>query len=216
MSLLAAAVLMLTLPPRSFGTDGAPLTYLVMGDSTAAGVGADYEQGIAISTARALGESRRVTMVNAGVSGAKMGDVLREQLPTVASLKPDLVLLSVGANDVIRLTPRGSIRRDLLAVVAQLKRANPEVRIVVTGSPDMGSPPRIPRLLRPIAGCRSKQVNRTFREVAKQEGLTFAPIAEETGPLFRADRSLFHPDRFHPNEAGYAVWTKVLVRALKK
>jgi len=44
----------------------------------------------------------------------------------------------------------------------------------------------------------------------------FAPIGEETGPLFRADRTLFHPDMFHPNERGYATWIPVLDAALRE
>ncbi|HYI09034.1 MAG TPA: SGNH/GDSL hydrolase family protein [Thermoanaerobaculia bacterium] len=192
------------------------LQYLVLGDSTAAGEGGRYEEGIAVLTAARLGEGRKVTMTNLAVSGAQVRDVLVEQLPRVKDLRPDLVLLSVGANDVTHLTPVRSMRRDLRAVIAQLRERNPEVAIVITGSPDMGSPPRIPRLLRGLASCRTKQVNRMFVAEAAALGLTFAPIAEVTGPMFRQDRSLFAADRFHPNERGYATWVPVLNAALAK
>lgn len=188
------------------------LTYVVLGDSTAAGVGGAYEQGIAVLTARALGPDAR--MQNFAVSGACVHDVLHDQLPKAEPSKPELVLLSVAANDVTHLTSLASMRRDLRAIVARLRAANPRVAIVVTGSPDMGSPPRIPRLLRGIASARTKQVNRMFREEARRMNLVFAPIAEVTGPLFRNDPTLFNADRFHPNERGYATWVPVLNRAL--
>ena len=190
--------------------------YVILGDSTAAGVGADYQQGIAMGTTRQLEGTRRVEMSNLAISGARIGDVLRDQLPRALTLHPDLILLSVGANDVTHLTTVASMRKDLREIVTRLRAASPNVAIVITGSPDMGAPPRIPRLLRGIAAWKTRQVNRMFVAEAAGLSLTFAPIAERTGPLFRSDRSLFAADRFHPNERGYATWIPVLNEALAK
>jgi len=55
-----------------------------------------------------------------------------------------------------------------------------------------------------------------FVAEAARLGLIFAPIAEKTGPLFRADPSLFAADRFHPNDRGYATWIPVLNEALAR
>lgn len=209
-SIVAAALLL----AATLHAQPANVTYAVMGDSTAAGVGGTYEQGLAVSTAKELGRRYSVTMKNVAVSGARMRDVRRLQLPLIEPLRPDIVLLSAGANDVTHLTPVHSMRADLRAIVQALTAANRNVKIVITGSPDMGSPPRIPRLLRGIASLRTKQVNRMFREEAARLGLRFAPIAEVTGPLFRRDRSLFAADRFHPNDRGYATWIPVLNEAL--
>lgn len=199
---------------RQFGSAGPRMTYVVLGDSTAAGVGGNYEVGIAVGTARELGTRSQVSMTNLAVSGARMRDVRQHQLPIAEMLRPDVVLLSAGANDVTRLTAIRSMRADLREIVQRLTVANPAVRIVVTGSPDMGSPPRIPRLLRGIASWRTKQVNRMVEAEAVRGRLVFAPIAKSTGPLFRRDRSLFDADRFHPNDRGYATWLPVLNDAL--
>lgn len=201
-------------PAVTVGNAGPSLIYVILGDSTAAGVGAPYESGIALATTRELALRSRVTMTNLSVSGAQMEDVRDKQLASAVALRPDLVLLAAGANDVTHLTPVLSMRADLVAIVEQLRAANPNVKIVITGSPDMGSPPRIPRLLRGLASARTKAVNRMFEEEAARLGLTFAPIARRTGPLFRADRSLFDADRFHPNVRGYATWVPVLNEAL--
>jgi lysophospholipase L1-like esterase len=195
-------------------TTPAPLRYVVLGDSTAAGVGGNYEAGIVMSTTRELEKRHRVTMTNFGVSGARMDDVRRLQLAKAEALRPDVVLLSAGANDVTHLTRVGSMRDDLREIVARLRAANPDVKIVITGSPDMGAPPRIPRLLRGYAGHRTKVVNRMFVSEAAQLKLVFAPIAEVTGPQFRRDHSLFAADQFHPNDRGYATWVPVLNEAL--
>ena len=212
--LLALAQPPVDRPPASFGTSGARLVYVVLGDSTAAGIGAPYEDGIAVQTAKHLAEARQVTLHNFAVSGARIRDVLETQLPKALPLSPELVLVSAAANDVTHLTSIPSMRRRLREIVAKLRTANPAVRIVVTGAPDMGSPPRVPWALRPIASLRTKMVNRMFRKEAKELNLVFAPIAERTGPLFRRDRTLFDADRFHPNSRGYATWTSVLNEAL--
>jgi acyl-CoA thioesterase-1 len=194
--------------------NGPAITYVVMGDSTVAGQGAPYEEGIAIGTARHLGTNHGVTMTNLGISGARAADVVREQLAEARRLHPDLVLLSLGANDVTHLTPIGSQRHDADAIIDGLRESNPKMAIVVTGSPDMSSAPRIPWLLRGIAGSRTRAVNKMYQALVARKQLVFAPIAAETGPRFRADRALFAPDRFHPNAAGYAIWLPVLDRAL--
>ncbi len=200
--------------PVSFGSSGQPISYVVLGDSTAAGVGAPYDDGIAVQTAKHLALTRQVTIRNFGVSGARMRDVVEKQLLQAELVKPDLVLLSAAANDVTHLTSISKMRGRLQEVVRRLRVANPRVLIVVTGSPDMGSPPRIPWILRGIASMRTKMVNRMFRSEATKLHLVFAPIAEKTGPLFRRDRTLFDADRFHPNTRGYATWVAVLNESL--
>jgi lysophospholipase L1-like esterase len=200
--------------PRAFGNpDAPPLTLVVLGDSTGAGRGADYEAGIAVGSARALARGgRRVTLVNLSVSGATLADVRAEQLDAAARARPDLVLLSAGANDVTGLRSTGAIREDLEAIAGRLR---PAAELVVTGSPDMGSVPRLAQPLRAVAGLRAEQVNRTVQEVVRERDLVLAPIAERTGPAFRRDRTLFAADGYHPSGAGYAIWIPVVVEALE-
>ena len=200
---------------RTFGS-GAPLRYLVLGDSTAVGVGGDYEGGIAVASAMHLAADRRVILKNLAVSGAQTADVLREQLPRRDGFNPDLVLIAVGANDATHLARAGVVERDLRAIVERLIEQNCAVKIVLTGAPDMSTPPRIPRLLRPLAGWRSRVLNEVFVRQAERHQLTFVPIAQETGPLFRNDRSLFSGDEFHPNDRGYATWSALINPALEQ
>lgn len=200
---------------ETFGS-GKPLHYLVLGDSTAVGEGGTYANGIAVETALHLAGRHRVEMKNLAVSGAQVTDVLREQMPRIGTFAPDVVLLDVGANDVTHLTTARSLGNDLQQIVETLIAANCNVRIVVTGAPDMTTPPRIPRLLRGVAGWRTNVLNRVFRQAVDRYDLTFAPIAEETGPLFARDKSLFSGDAFHPNDRGYATWIAVIKPALDR
>lgn len=208
-------------PPRAdaeirLSGSGEPLAYLILGDSTAVNVGGTAGNGIAVETAKHLASSRRVSMKNLAVSGAQISEVLDEQLPRLDGFRPDVVLLDVGANDVTHLTSARSLERDLEKIIESLIAIHCDAKIVVTGAPDMSTPPRIPRLLRGISGWRSDVLNRVFRREVERYGLTFAPIAEETGPLFARDRSLFSEDEFHPNDRGYQTWIDVINPALDR
>jgi acyl-CoA thioesterase I len=202
--------------PRIFGDGGTTLHYLILGDSTAVAVGGDYEQGLAVGSARHLAAGRRVELINVAVSGARIHDVLVEQLPRIDPSRADVVLLDVGANDVTHLTRSRGFEHDFRRVIEAVLARNPRARLVVTGSADMGSPPRVPRFLRPLATFRTHRLNAIVKRLAGRYDLTFAPIAERTGPLFRRDPTLFSGDRFHPNDRGYAEWTLVINDALDR
>jgi len=205
--------------PRAFGTadvERPRLGYVVLGDSTATGRGAPYERGIAVATAAHLAVRRPVTLTNLAVSGAQFGDVRRDQLPAAVRSRPDVVLVAAGANDVTGLTRSRSVRDDLEQIVDRLRAVRCDVAIVVTASPDVGAVPRLAQPLRAVAGWRTKQVNAAIEDVVRERGLVLAPIAARTGPLFRADRSLFAADDFHPSAAGYATWVPVIEAALDR
>ena len=199
--------------PRTFGENGPQLRYVVLGDSTGAGQGADYDDGIAVATARYLaGTGRRVRLVNLSISGAKLADVVAEQLPLAARERPDVVLLSAAANDVTGLTTTGSIEKS----IERIADALPGAKLVLTGSPDVGSSPRLHPPLRWVVDLRRQQINDAIRALAARRAIEIAPIAARTGPLFERDRTLFSEDRYHPNARGYATWVPPLTEALRR
>ena len=204
--------------PREVQTRGSgkPLRYAVLGDSTSVSQGSAYKDGYAVASAAYLARTHTVSWMNAGVSGARAADVLRDQVPKAAMFAPDVVLIAVGANDVTHGTDAVRVRDDLRETISQLTKANKEVRIVLTGSPDMGSPPRIPQPLRWLAGKRTVALNAKITGLVDDKTVFLAPIAEQTGPAFRADPTLFASDNFHPNAAGYALWSPVVTAALQR
>ena len=201
--------------PQIFGDTEQQLTYVVMGDSTSVGQGAQYANSIATLSAERLATEHRVTLINVGVSGARAKDVLGEQTPKATEHRPDVVLLSVGANDVTHLTSLNNFETSLRVIVAKLKENNSDVKIIVTGSPDMGSISRFPWPARQIAGLRTTQINRIVTSIVEDNELIFAQIAAETGSSFRNDPNLFASDKFHPNARGYALWAEVINKAIQ-
>jgi lysophospholipase L1-like esterase len=200
---------------QTFG-NGPVLTYVVMGDSTSIGQGTDYEHSYAWLSGQHLAKTHQVRMTNLGVSGARTKDVANDQLERAVELKPDVVLLAVGANDATHFTKGQSLAHSLEQIILGLQRANPNVRIVVTGCPDMSAIPRFPWPARQLAGLRTQQINTVYAKLVDKYHLTFAPIAAKTGPAFRADPTLFASDKFHPDTRGYALWTPIINEALDR
>lgn len=194
---------------------GTPLTYVIMGDSTSVGQGGDYAQGIAVETADHIAKAgHTVTYQNFGVSGATVNDVLTKQLDQATSLKPDMVLIAIGANDVTHLTNLKSIESDTILIIDKLRNANPNCKIVITGSPQVGSVPRFPQPAKYLAKARTAQINKVFNKVVSDKDITFARIADRTGQYFTEHPELFAVDKFHPTNEGYAVWFPVLNEAI--
>lgn len=195
---------------------GPKLSYVVMGDSTAVSQGGDYDKGYAVKTAQYLARTHTVTWANVAVSGSRAKDVEDSQLAQALQFKPDVVLVAVGANDVTHMTSVGSVKESLTRTIDRLREQNPDIRIILTGSPDMGSVPRFAQPVRWYVGERAESLNRMVSKLSKQEQVTFAPIAEKTGHYFRTHPEAFAADNFHPTAQGYDTWTPILIEAIRQ
>lgn len=193
---------------------GQPLTFIVLGDSTAVSQGGDYSQGYAVATAHYLARKYKVKWQNLAEPGARSIDVSEAQIKHASPLKPDIVLVAVGANDVTHLTSTKKVYGALQSSIDALRRANPDVKIILTGAPDMGSIPRLPQPLRSLAGIRTRQLNAVVQRLVADNQVTFAPIAARTGSIFRTHPELFAGDNFHPTTEGYIVWIPVIQLAV--
>lgn len=202
--------------PRQTRTsgEGQAIRYAVMGDSTAISQGSEYEDGFAIATTNRLAKTHTVAMINTGVSGATTPEVSRDQLKTVLQFQPDIVLLAAGANDATHFIRSRTTEEALQTIVDELKSTNPDIHIIVTGSPAMDSVPRFPLGSKWLMRLRTEQVNRVFDRLVDKNNLTFAPIADQTRDAFLADPSLTAADNFHPNARGYALWVPVINRSI--
>lgn len=194
------------------GAGGPAQRVVWLGDSTAAGVGAVAPEGALPRLVAGL-QARPTELRVLARSGARIQDVLDHQLSRVASLEPDLILISVGANDVTHLTSPGSFTASYRLLVGQLPVT---ARVVVLGVPDMGAPPRLLQPLRAVAGWRGRQLEGALRHLADELGLEYVDIAGRTGRSFRSDPArLFSPDGYHPNDAGYGLWAAEVAKVLE-
>ena len=187
---------------------GPALRVAWLGDSTAAGVGASSRSGaLPVQVAEGLGLP--VELVVLAASGARIADVVDDQLPALARLDSQAVFVSVGANDAVHFTGRRTFERRYRTLVESLPD---DAQVVLLGVPDMGSIPRLAQPLRAVAGWRGRQLDRVVQEVAAATGATYVDIAGATGPAFRADPDRFYAgDDYHPSDEGYRRWAEAVL-----
>lgn len=195
--------------------DTRPLRLVVLGDSTAAGIGVDdpadaYPALLAQRLAEATGG--RVELTALGLAGARVADVASDQAPRAAAIDPDVVFVGIGANDVTHLTSLGDVRNEMERVLQVLGET--DAAIVVAGPPDM----RVPvwhQPLRQLSYLRGNQVARVIEDVAREEGASVVELADATGHFFAADpEGHFSEDGFHPGPLGYRRWADAIFPVL--
>jgi lysophospholipase L1-like esterase len=197
-------------PPGPPGPPGPLVVWL--GDSTAAGVGASgAAHTLPMQVAGRLGRPVRLTVL--AKSGARVADVVHRQLPALAGLRPDMIFISVGANDATHLTRRSSFRRDYARVLAGLPAGTRTV--VLLGVPDLGAPTRLAQPLRALAGWRGRALDSDVRHLAGRHHAVYVDIAGRTGPAFRNHPGrYFAADHYHPSDAGYGLWADAVATTL--
>lgn len=192
-----------------------PLRVVWLGDSLAAGLGADDPADTpALATAEALRMDCHISVL--AVPGAKMADVLDTQIPALVSLdapetRPDLVVIAVGANDVSAVTPRADFVADLHHV---LTACHP-TPVLLLSLPDIGCATRLGQPLRTVAAARARWLDRAQRSTAARfDNVVRVDIASLPPGVTRAQaRTMLCADRFHPSGAGYRVWADRIAAA---
>lgn len=203
--------------PSGYGDPRSPVIQLaLLGDSTAAGVGASTSDAtVAGGLGRLLVEppGRRVELVSVAVSGADSTDLSAQTTRLLAHHKEmDVAIVLVGANDVTHLTALDDVQRTTETTVRRLRAAG--LAVVVGTCPDMGTSTAIPQPLREISAWRGRAVGAAQRAAVADAGGVAVDLEELTGPAFRADQALLASDRYHPSDRGYRLWVEALAPAV--
>ncbi|HLF50567.1 MAG TPA: arylesterase [Methylomirabilota bacterium] len=163
---------------------------LAFGDSLTAGAGVSADQSYpALLAQRLKVEGYAYRVVNAGVSGDTTAGGLR-RVDWALRLRPDIVILELGANDALRGQDLGGVRANVEQLVARFQEGG--ARVLVAG---MQLPPNYgPRY--------GGEFRRLFEEVARRRGAALMPFfLEGVG----GDPRLNQFDGLHPTAEGYRV-----------
>lgn len=181
-----------------------PIRLLVLGDSTAAGVGTDTQDdalpgNLARQFAKHFGRGTEWTAL--GENGATARDLLERFIDEAASASYDVVFLSIGANDALGLRPRRAFSRDVRQLVDRLREASPDAVILVSLMPRFD---RFASLLNPLRwnlALHAASLDDGARAaVAGLRGVFTIPKPPPYTPEFWAS------DGFHPGPSGYREW----------
>mgnify|MGYP003627727336 CR=1 FL=1 len=176
--------------PVKAEAEEAGILVLAFGDSLYAGYGVDQKDGFAPELQAALrAAGKDVRVHNAGVSGDTTAAGLRRMDFVLDSLPrtPDLVILGLGGNDMLRGLKPSETRANLEAMVKTLRERN--IPVMLTG---MLAPPN-------LGADFTKEFNVIYPALAKKYDVALYPFFME-GVVGRPD--LFQADGIHPTADG--------------
>ena len=184
---------------------GDPVELLVLGDSIAAGLGADAAKhtlggGLARRVAKRTGRS--VRLHTAARVGSESSELAGQVADLPADYRADVAVVVVGGNDVTHRVPTAdSVRHLTEAIAALAERGTP---VVVGTCPDLGALRPVPQPLRSLGSRASRQLAAAQREAALAAGARVVSLAHVVGPFFITNPDeMFSLDRFHPSTHGY-------------
>src|SRR5438876_1774350 len=105
--------------------------FLALGDSFTIGTGTSPDRSfpaIVVGLWREAGRS--VALTNPAVNGYATDDLIAEELPLVAQVRPTLVTVLIGANDIVRAVGADGYRERLARIYAHLRAHAPRARVV--------------------------------------------------------------------------------------
>ena len=178
-----------------------PLTFAIIGDSAASGVGDSDSKGAHFGWGFHLAQafSEPLVYINASRPGAQSKEVLTEQLPKVLIHNPELVAVIVGGNDLLRngFSPE-VFEANLDETLRQIENIGATSMLLELHDPTEIVP--MPHLVARVCRRRVNAVNRITRKLAHR----YSSVILETRSLDDIyAREKWHVDRMHPSRLGH-------------
>ncbi|MBN9213355.1 MAG: SGNH/GDSL hydrolase family protein [Microbacterium sp.] len=197
--------------------EGRPLELVVLGDSIAAGLGAERRKdtlGARLAKGLARAQRRRVRLRTAAVVGAE-SSMLAAQIDGLPDdYRPDVAVIVVGGNDVTHRVSVSTSVGHLDEAVGRLQDLG--AAVVVGTCPDLGSLRPVPQPLRALGARLSRQLADAQAEVVARRGARAVSLRRAVGPFFVTQpEEMFSLDRFHPSALGYRRTAEALLPAVR-
>lgn len=191
--------------------------YVAIGDSLTEGIW-DWGQGdrragfahVLADQLRAQGSE--LQFHNLGVGGARTSDVMRTQAGRAVELRPDLLTLVVGANDVPTTTVL-QFRRDFAGLIERIKTGMDGV-VVAANLPDVSNllPAQYASYRSALVG-KITEFNAIIAETLRAHEIPIVDLYNSPGS---ADRRNISSDGLHPNPRGYRLMAAAFADVLNE
>jgi len=195
----------------------ADLVYVALGDSTVEGIGASRAGNNYVGRLDVRLRERypQAHTVNLGVAGATSYDVLEGQLSRAVALRPHLVTLSIGPNDITANIPVDAYAENLNAILGRLA-ADTDAVVVVNLLPDLAVTPRFRnRDKAPLLARLSAEFNDVVARTATRHGALIVDLYEASRREVPGHPELLAADGYHPSDLGYARWAELMWEAVR-
>lgn len=151
---------------------------LAFGDSITVGYGLDEAESYPAKLSQLIG----IPVIRSGVSGEDTNRALRRLPGVLDEYEPDLVLLCIGGNDMLRKQSRTQMEKNLRKMIRLIQERGTDVILIAVPEPNV--------LL---------SVPKIYKDLAEEFGI---PIEERVIRNVLSDSSL-KKDPIHPNAEGY-------------
>lgn len=179
------------------------LLYVAIGDSAAQGIGASkpgrsYVGELARHIHEVTGKTVRV--VNLGVSGSTVRGAFIDQLPRLRKMSPDVVTVSIGANNMVDFEP---------------ERFENDLQRLFEGLPAHAIVADLPSFYFLPAEKYVLAANAIVHRLAAKYGFPVVPLYSRTRRQgLWGVTTQFAGDLFHPNDRGYRIWASAFIPTL--
>ena len=188
-------------PRRGQLGSGAPLRILMVGDSSAAGVGANTQDNALIGhLTRNLAATHRVEWTLFAKTGATTASTLERlrQLPLAGF---DIAIVVLGVNDATRLIRLRKWLGSQGTLTRRLRMEFGAQHVFISALPPLGEFPLLPQPLAWVLGCHAQRLDAAQKaRCANETTLHYFPMDLDL------DVSAMAPDGFHPGPTVYAAW----------
>lgn len=191
------------------GNGGDAAQLLVIGESTVAGLGArNHQLALAGQFARYLSEhlGKPIAWHVIGKNGVTARQTIVELVPSIPDRTYDYILVGLGGNDVLKLSPPRRWRRDMIELLAILRGKNPDAVIFLSNCPMIVASPVMPQPVKAILWKLSRMHDANIREFTRDMDRVFyfpQPVD--------IDFNGFFADGIHPSEQGYDDWSRAMI-----
>lgn len=166
-----------------------PITILALGDSLTEGLGLPKEESYPAQLEAALKQAgySNVTVVNSGLSG-ETSTGLVNRVDWALKTKPDITILTVGANDAMRGIEVDTIESNIRNTIARLQASDSTV--ILGGM----------QIYQNLGNDYVKTFSDMYPRIAEDTSVAFIPFFLEG---VAADAELNQDDAIHPTKEGY-------------
>ncbi|WP_299655092.1 SGNH/GDSL hydrolase family protein [uncultured Tateyamaria sp.] len=189
---------------------GPPLRLLIVGDSSAAGVGVAHQDGaLAGRLVSHLQTGFSVRWRLLAQSGLTTSGMLR-MLSAQPARDFDVAVVALGVNDAKNGMHHSRWQANYTRLMGRLQDRFGVSRIYASGVPPLGDFPLLPRPLRDVLGARAVRFDAMLANLcADTDGAVHMPFDLPMDPTMMA------ADGFHPGAPVYDIWARRIADALR-
>ncbi len=189
-----------------------PFIYIALGDSTVEGVGASAPHRAYTGILHTIVKERKrnTSYHNLGIAGATVRNVIDLQLKKAIELQPDLVTISVGANDIKYRTTTKRFKSEMKFLLEELQTKT-NANIIVNTIPDLSITPAIPRYLKSYSRFMAIRFNSSISKVGEELSIPIVDLFNYSRSILRQFPEAIASDGFHPSDFGYAIWANTMI-----